>query len=104
VMLWYQLLSYPTLDHSTLHSDLNSGKINGSQTHRRERFHKLQGLIHSMFSPTLQIKPSGKHKDSQPIESLLRMLLSSSLATDTHSSSIHNSKVKNGLRVKKEVK
>jgi len=102
-MLWCQLLSYPTLDHSTLHSEPFSGEINGSQTHVRERFHKLQVLIHSMFSPHLPIKPSGKHKDFQPIESLLRMLLSLSLATDTHSSSIHNSRVKNGLRVKKEV-
>jgi hypothetical protein len=56
-----------------------------------------------MFLPTLLIKLSGKHKDFQLIESPLRTLLSSSLAIDTHSSLIHNFRVKSGSRVKKEV-
>lgn len=56
-----------------------------------------------MCSPPLPIKLSGKHKGFQPIESLLRTLLSSSPVTDSHFSLIHNFKVSNGLRVRKEV-
>jgi len=61
-------------------------------------------LTHSMFLLTLLIKLSGKHKDFQLIESLLKTPLLLSPVTDTHSLLIHNSKVKNGLKVKKEVK
>ena len=56
-----------------------------------------------MCSPPLPIKLSGKHKDFRPIESLLRTLQSSSPVTDSHFSLIHNFKVSNGLRVRKEV-
>jgi hypothetical protein len=56
-----------------------------------------------MYSPPLPIKLFGKHKDFQPIESLLRTLLLSFPVTDSHFSLIHNFRVLSGLRVKKEV-
>jgi hypothetical protein len=57
-----------------------------------------------MFSQPKLDKLIGKPKDFQLIESLLRMHQLLSLATDILSSLIHNSKVKNGSKVKKEVK
>jgi hypothetical protein len=52
----------------------------------------------------LLIKPYGRLKVSQLIEFLLKMLLLLFLATDTHSLSILNCKVKNGSEVEKELK
>tara|TARA_B110001469_G_C9564205_1_gene279850 strand:+ start:77 stop:250 length:174 start_codon:yes stop_codon:yes gene_type:complete len=57
-----------------------------------------------MFSQPKLDKLIGKPKDFQLIEFLSRTPPSLYLATDTHSSLIHNFKVKNGSKVKKEVK
>jgi hypothetical protein len=56
------------------------------------------------FLPTKLIKPFGKLKVSQPIEFLLKTLLSLFLATDIHSLLILNFKVKNGSEEEKEPK
>jgi hypothetical protein len=60
--------------------------------------------IHLKYLPMLLIKPYGRLKVSQLIEFLLKMLLLLFLATDTHSLSILNCKVKNGSEVEKELK
>jgi len=78
--------------------------MNGFQTPLRRKFHKLKVLIHLWFSLPPLIKPSGKHKDFQLIEFLLKTPPLLFLATDIHSLLILNFKVRNGLRVKKEVK
>jgi len=54
--------------------------------------------------PTKLLKLIGKPKDFQLTESLLKMLQLLFLATDILFLLIHNFKVKNGLKVKKEVK
>jgi len=102
VMLLCQQLSYLTLDHSLLTSDMAFGTKNGFQTWVKERFHSQKVLIHWKFLPMIQIKLYGRHKDYQLIEFLLKMLLLLFLVTDTHFLLIHNFKDKNGLKVKKE--
>jgi hypothetical protein len=91
------------LDHSILNSEKCFGQNNGLLTPLRRRSHKQKVLTLSWFLLTQLIKLFGRLKGFQLIEFLSKTLLLSFPATDIHFLLIHNFKVKNGLKVKKEV-
>ena len=101
VMLWLLQLSFPTLVHSHSSLDRDCGLMNGFPISLRNRSQWLKELILLMYSPLHQILLSGTEKAYQLTEFLLKMLLLSFPVLGTHCWSIHNSRVRNGSRVKK---
>lgn len=103
-MLFFPLLSFHILGHSHTNLEINFGKKHGSMISLKRKFPILRELIHFWFLLLQQIKQYGKENNYRQTEFLLKTLPLWSLVTDTLLSLIHNSKAKNGLKEKKEVK